>query len=121
MALKFSFIVDDSLSMFHVCESSVFYLTFSTCYRQAFPFFVRLLHSLYLLLLHEIGSELSIGKNASSDKLAPRMDFAMHCRKGLWLLCRKKVFPLESVFLLLRLHVCVPKPTMKLKSLQITS
>lgn len=31
------------------------------------------------------------GKNVSSNKQAPRMDFAMCCRKALWLLCRKSI------------------------------
>lgn len=29
----------------------------------------------------------------SSNKLAPRMDFAACCRKALWLLCRKRIPP----------------------------
>lgn len=29
-------------------------------------------------------------KNVSSNKPAPRMDFAIHCRKALWLLFQKK-------------------------------
>lgn len=103
--------------MSHLCFIELLALATGKHFLFLFVFCI----TLYLLLLHEIGSELSVGENASSDKLAPRMDFAMHCRKGLWLLCRKKVFPLEFVFLLLRLHVCVPKPTMKLKLLQITS
>lgn len=124
-----SFIKDDSVAVLFVCESSICVLcplsNFLTQDKKTFPLpsvshlSVPLAISLpsFFLGLLTIHCQLSClfcpTKNVSSSKPAPRMDFAIHCRKALWLLFRKKKFPQESVFFLQRLHVCVPKPAVE--------